>query len=187
MNILEKVIVFFGLTSIIYIILDVIISRIKHNKTTQTGLDGETKEKFQKLAGIKPHETGFLKNSSPRLVEQTNNKIIEAMLKAAETSDFPAPDETIPVKSTPITKIPVSTMATDSFAEIPLSRVSKEAKEQMAEIARKDIEKTLEAEAQRNIKLFPNLVEESIKVEDETGVKPTKTKRKYTKRKYKAN
>jgi len=186
MNWIEKVIVFVGLTSIIYIILDVIISRIKHNRTPQTGLDEEIKEKFQKMAGIKPHDTGFLKNSSPRLVEQTNNKIIEAMLKAAETSDFPAPDETIPVKSTPITKIPVSTMANDSFAEIPLSRVSKEAKEQMAEIARKDIEKTLEAEAEKNMKMFPKLAE-SVKNENETGVKPTKAKRKYTKRKYKAN
>lgn len=168
MNILEKVIVFFGLTYIVYAFIDVIVQRIKYNRKPKTELDGDVVDKLQKLAGIKPHETGFLKNISPRLFDQTNDKVIEEMVKAAETSDFPAPNETISVKSTPITKIQVGTYTNDPLSDISLSRVSKEAKEQMAEIARKDIEKTLEAEAQKIEKMkadfennpYPQTIEE---------------------------
>lgn len=153
MNILEKVIVFFGLTYIVYAFIDVIVQRIKYNRKPKSGLDEETKEKLQKLAGI-----GVPKNeNNPELLKELADKWTNA--------GFPPQSETIPVKSTPITKIQVGTYTNDPLSDISLSRVSNEAKEQIAEIARKDIEKTLEAEAQKIEKMkadspYPQTIEE---------------------------
>jgi hypothetical protein len=96
------------------------------------------KDSFQKLAGIKPHN----KESAPfnPINKKLNEQIVEALLKAAENSEFPKPDASINVRTTKITTIDRNFGSdNDPLAQIPLSRVSKEGKQKMAEIAREDI------------------------------------------------
>jgi len=118
---------------------------------TQTPMkneDGFDKDTFQKLAGIKPVEVDtndtafkiFLKNNA-----EGKQKIIEALLKAAENNEFPKSDDTLNVRTTKIATIDTNFGDNDPLAQIPLSRVSKEGKQKMAEIAREDIRINTEA------------------------------------------
>jgi CDGSH-type Zn-finger protein len=108
--------------------------------------DGFDKETFQKLAGIKPTNP----NDELRQIIVKNNifakeQIVEALLKAAENSEFPKQDESINVRTTKITTIDTNFGSdNDPLASVPMSRVSKEAKQKMAEIAKEDITKQLE-------------------------------------------
>ena len=144
----------------------------KKNKPTQVEAEFD-KDKFQKLAGIRPvdknnelHET-LVKNNFPK------EQIVEALLKAAENSEFPKPDESINVKTTKIGAIDMKSYGdSDPLATIPMSRVSKEGKKKMAEIAKEDINKQVEQNAERLSTLQPINLDE-----------PKKPKRKYTKRK----
>ena len=115
-------------------------------KPTKTIDDFEFKDDFQKLAGIKP----INENDEIRKIFVKNNangkqQIIDALLKAAENSEFPKPDETINVRTTKIGTIDTN-FGTDNdpLASVPMSRVSKEAKQKMAEIAKEDISNQLE-------------------------------------------
>jgi hypothetical protein len=85
-----------------------------------------------------------------------NEQIVEALLKAAENSEFPKPDESINVRTTKIGTIDTNFGDSDPLAQIPMSRVSKEAKQKMAEIAKEDISKRLE---ESNKSIFPESVE----------------------------
>ena len=113
----------------------------KKNKPTKTITDFEFKDDFQKLAGIKPTNP----NDEIRQILVKNNifakeQIVEALLKAAENSEFPKPDETINVRTTKITTIDTNFGSdNDPLASVPMSRVSKAAKQKMAEIAKEDI------------------------------------------------
>jgi hypothetical protein len=110
------------------------------NKPTQTE-DGFDKDTFQKLAGIKPTNP----NDELRQIIVKNNifakeQIVEALLKAAENSEFPKPDESINVRTTKIGAIDMKSYGdSDPLATIPMSRVSKEGRKKMAEIAKEDI------------------------------------------------
>jgi len=143
----------------------------KKNKPTQTEA-GFDKDTLQKLAGIKPIDTNdearkiFVKNN-----ENGKQQIIEALLKAAENSEFPKQDETINVRTTKITTIDTNFGDSDPLAEIPMSRVSKEGKKKMAQIAKEDIKITTEAKA--NELISKGLV---------TIPEETKPKRKYKKK-----
>jgi len=122
----------------------------KKNKPTQTEhvFDVET---FQKLAGIKPTNP----NDELRQILVKNNiiskeKIIEELVKAAENNEFPKPDESINVQTTKIGTIDMKAYGdNDPLASVPMSRVSKEAKQKMAEIAKEDITIQLEQNAER--------------------------------------
>jgi hypothetical protein len=122
----------------------------KKNKPTQTE-DGFDKDALQKLAGIKPTNP----NDEIRQILVKNNifakeQIVEALLKAAENSEFPKPDETINVRTTKITTIDTNFGSdNDPLASIPMSRVSKEAKQKMAEIAKQDISDRLDAQTKQ--------------------------------------
>jgi CDGSH-type Zn-finger protein len=122
----------------------------KKNKPTQNE-DGFDKEALQKLAGIKP----INENDEVRQIFVKNNaegkqQIIEALLKAAENSEFPKQDETINVRTTKITTIDTNFGSdNDPLASVPMSRVSKQAKQKMAEIAKEDITIQLEQNAER--------------------------------------
>ena len=135
--------------------------------------DGFDKETFQKLAGIKPTNP----NDELRQIIVKNNifakeQIVEALLKAAENSEFPKPDETINVRTTKITTIDTNFGSdNDPLASVPMSRVSKAAKQKMAQIAKEDITTQLEQNVERIAALNPA---------------QSKPKRKYTKRKPKA-
>jgi hypothetical protein len=124
----------------------------KKKKPTQTE-DGFDKDAFQKLAGIKPTNP----NDELRQILVKNNiigkqQIIDALLKAAENSEFPKPDESINVRTTKITTIDTNFGSdSDPLATIPMSRVSVEGKKKMAQIAKEDIKVTTEAKAKEII------------------------------------
>jgi len=141
------------------------------NKPTQNE-DGFDKDAFQKLAGIKPTNPNdelrqiLVKNNFPK------EQIVEALLKAAENSEFPTPDESINVQTTKIGAIDMKSYGdSDPLASVPMSRVSKEGKKKMAEIAKEDINRQLEENTKRIAVLAGLNVDE-----------PKKPKRKYTKK-----
>jgi hypothetical protein len=143
----------------------------KKNKPTQTE-DAFDKDALQKLAGIKPIETTTSELPTNVTTKKLNEQIVEALLKAAENSEFPKPDESINVRTTKITTIDTNFSSdNDPLASVPMSRVSKEGKKKMAEIAKEDINRQLEENAERFATLQPINLEE-----------PKKPKRKYTKK-----
>jgi hypothetical protein len=143
----------------------------KKNKPTQTE-DGFDKDTFQKLAGILPFPTASLDLPTNVTTKKLNEQIVEALLKAAENSEFPKPDESINVQTTKITTIDTNFGSdNDPLASVPMSRVSAEGKKKMAEIAKEDINKQLEENAERFATLQPINLDE-----------PKKPKRKYTKK-----
>jgi hypothetical protein len=151
-----------------------LIYDVQQNKKKPTqSEDGFDKDAFQKLAGIKPIDT----NDEARKIFVKNNadgkqQIIEALLKAAENSEFPKQDESINVRTTKITTIDTNFGSdNDPLASVPMSRVSKAAKQKMAQIAKEDITTQLEQNVERIAALNPA---------------QSKPKRKYTKRKPKA-
>jgi hypothetical protein len=111
----------------------------KKNKPTQNE-DGFDKDALQKLAGIKPIEIKDSEALTNAMTKKLNEQIVEALLKAAENSEFPKSDESINVRTTKITTIDTNFgNDNDPLASVPMSRVSKEAKQKMAEIAKDDI------------------------------------------------
>jgi hypothetical protein len=147
----------------------------KQQSKTQTPTkneDGfEFKDDFQKLAGIKPIETTTSELPTNVTTKKLNEQIVEALLKAAENSEFPKPDESINVRTAKITTIDTNFGDNDPLATIPMSRVSSEGKKKMAQIAKEDIKITTEAKANELIsKGFQSIPAE------------TKPKRKYKKK-----
>jgi CDGSH-type Zn-finger protein len=126
-----------------------LIYDVQQNKNKPTkNEDGFDKDTLQKLAGIKPIETT---SELPTNVttKKLNEQIVEALLKAAENSEFPKQDETINVQTTKIGTIDTNFGDSDPLASVPMSRVSKQAKQKMAEIAKEDITIQLEKNAER--------------------------------------
>jgi hypothetical protein len=121
--------------------------------------DGFDKDVFQKLAGIKPFSTSSLNLPTNATTKKLNEQIVEALLKAAENSEFPKSDESINVRTTKITTIDTNFGDNDPFASVPMSRVSAEAKQKMAEIAKKDIQRQLDEQ------FIPDSVRESAQKE----------------------
>jgi hypothetical protein len=143
----------------------------KKNKPTKNEDGFEFKDDFQKLAGIKEFPTSSLNIPTNVTTKKLNEQIVEALLKAAENSEFPTPDESINVRTTKITTIDTNFGDNDPLATIPMSRVSKEGKKKMAQIAKEDIKITTEAKAN-----------ELISKELVTIPAETKPKRKYKKK-----
>ena len=131
-------------------------SRKKSNPTKKID-DFEFKDDFQKLAGIIPTNP----NDELRQILVKNNiiskeRIIEELVKAAENNEFPKSDESINVRTTKITTIDNNFGSdNDPLASVPMSRVSKEAKQKMAEIAKQDITNRLEENAEKFAALIP--------------------------------
>ena len=123
----------------------------KKSNPTKTIEDFEFKDDFQKLAGITPINP----NDEIREILVKNNlnskeRIIEEMMKAVKNSEFPKSDETINVRTTKITTIDTNFGSdNDPLASVPMSRVSKAAKQKMAEIAKQDITNRLEENAEK--------------------------------------
>ena len=133
----------------------------KKNKPTKNEDGFEFKDDFQKLAGITPVNP----NDEIREILVKNNlnskeRIIEEMMKAAQNSDFPKPDESINVRTAKIYTIDTNFGSdNDPLASVPMSRVSKEAKQKMAEIAKDDISKQLEQNVEKFASIFPDVIE----------------------------
>jgi hypothetical protein len=143
----------------------------KKNKPTQNEDGFEFKDDFQKLAGIKPIEPTNSELPTNVTTKKLNEQIVEALLKAAENSEFPKSDESINVRTTKITTIDTNFGDNDPLATIPMSRVSVEGKKKMAKIAKEDINKQLEQNTKR-IAVLAGLNQDE----------PKKPKRKYTKK-----
>ena len=157
---------------VVIAIVGKLIYDVQQNKKKPTqNEDGFDKEALQKLAGIKPIETTTSELPTNVTTKKLNEQIVEALLKAAENSEFPKSDESINVRTTKITTIDTNFGDNDPLATIPMSRVSKEGKKKMAQIAKEDIKITTEAKATELI--TKGLV--TISAE-------TKPKRKYTKK-----
>jgi hypothetical protein len=120
----------------------------KKNKPTKNE-DGFDKDTFQKLAGIKPIETTNSELPTNLTTKKLNEQIVEALLKAAENSEFPKSDESINVRTTKITTIDTNFGDNDPLATIPMSRISKEGKKKMAEVAKQDISDRLDAQTKQ--------------------------------------
>jgi hypothetical protein len=129
----------------------------KKNKPTKSEPDFEYKDDFQKLAGIKP----IYGNDELREIIVKNNldakeQIVEALLKAAKNGEFPKQDESINMGTTKIGTIHTNFGSdNDPLASVPMSRVSKAAKQKMAEIAKQDITARLEETAEKYATLIP--------------------------------
>jgi hypothetical protein len=159
--------------------------------------DFHSVEAFQKLAGIKPVAKNDILRETLSKNTINGNKIVEALMKAAENSDFPAPQESMNVRTERITTIDLNSYEEkDPLASVPMSRVSNEAKQKMAEIAKADINKQLEtqtsnlhpalkAEFEKELEEANKIVTGQIVNDQRLGVEFTKPKRKYTKRKTK--
>jgi len=121
----------------------------KKNKPTKNEDGFEFKDDFQKLAGIKPIETTTSELPTNVTTKKLNEQIVEALLKAAENSEFPKSDESINVRTTKITTIDTNFGDSDPLATIPMSRISKEGKKKMAEVAKQDISDRLDAQTKQ--------------------------------------
>ena len=129
----------------------------KSIKIQQNEITADEVESFQKLAGIKP----IIPNDEIREILVKNNlnteKITEELKKEFENSEFPAPDQSIPMITAKLTTIELgSKEETDPLGIVPMSRVSKEAKQKMAEIAKQDISDQLEKNAEKFANLIKN-------------------------------
>ena len=129
-----------------------LIYDVQQNKKKPTqNEDGFDVDALQKLAGIKPTNP----NDELREILVKNNilakeQIVGALLKAAQNSEFPAPDESINVRTEKITTIDTNFPSDkDPLASVPMSRVSDEAKQKMAEIAKQDISNQLEQNVEK--------------------------------------
>jgi hypothetical protein len=148
----------------------------QNKKQSRTQMFGFDKDEFQKLAGITP----INENDELRQILLKNNiqgdKIVEELKKEFENSEFPAPDPSIPVITAKLTTIGGDYGDSDPLASVPMSRVSKKAKQKMAEIAKQDISDTLE---EKTKSIFPESVEYTDEYfkPDYSQVKP-KTKKK---------
>jgi hypothetical protein len=167
---------------VLAIVGKLVYDKQQSKKPTQTE-DGFDKDTFQKLAGIKPTNP----NDELRQILVKNNiiskeRIVGELLKAAENSEFPKQDESINVRTTKITTIDTNFGSdSDPLASVPMSRVSKQAKQKMAEIAKEDITKQLEQNAERFIEQVESkLPDEMIKAMMEAPM--VKAKRKYNKK-----
>ena len=147
----------------------------QQSKTPTKNEDGfEFKDDFQKLAGIKPIETTASELPTNVTTKKLNEQIVEALLKAAENSEFPKPDESINVRTAKITTIDTNFGDNDPLATIPMSRVSVEGKKKMAEIAKEDIKVTTKAKADKLASIFPDVIEytDEYSKPDYSNVKP---------------
>jgi hypothetical protein len=142
--------ILFGFFAVLVGFIGKFIYDFQQSKKQTSSEDGfEFKDDFQKLAGIKPYSTSSLDVPTNVTTKKLNEQIVEALLKAAENSEFPKSDESINVRTTKITTIDTNFGDNDPLATIPMSRVSKEGKKKMAEVAKQDISDRLDAQTKQ--------------------------------------
>ncbi len=143
------------------------------NKPTET-IEAEAekfKEQWQNLAGI----------GAPKSAH--NTELLKELADKWSKAGFPESDPSIPVATTKITTIDTKfDNDNDPLVSVPMSRVSKQAKQKMAEIAKQDITNQLEQNAERFIEQVESKMPDEMRkaMMEAQMVKP---KRKYTKRK----
>jgi len=144
-------VILYGFIAFIIGMVGKLVYEIQQNKKREkeadelckTEADFEAKDRFQKLAGI-----GQPKNElDPEIWKYVADKVSK--------EGFPEPDPSIPVTTAKLTTIETKFEDYDPLVSVPMSRVSKEAKKKIAEIAKEDINKQLE----QNASIFPDSVE----------------------------
>jgi hypothetical protein len=123
------------------------VQQNKKKSTKRTIESGFDVDKLQKLAGITGEKHPF------------SAETIEAIKSSIGDMKFPEPDPSIPMNTTKLTTIGGDYGDSDPLAQIPMSRVSKEAKQKMADIAKEDINKQLEQNTEKFASIFPEAVE----------------------------
>jgi hypothetical protein len=127
-----------------------LIYEVQQNKKLEKQDEFEAKDRFQKLAGI-----GQPKNElDPEIWKYVADKVSK--------EGFPEPDVSIPVTTAKLTTIETKFEDYDPLTSVPMSRVSKQAKKKMAQIAKEDINKQLEQNAEKFATLFPNELQSEI-------------------------
>ena len=144
----------------------------KKNKPTET-IEAEAekfREQWQNLAGI----------GTPKSAH--NTELLKELADKWSKDGFPESDQSIPVSTTKITTIDTNFGSdNDPMASVPMRRVSKQAKQKMAEIAKEDITKQLEQNAERFIEQVESKLPDEMRkaMMEAPMVKP---KRKYNKK-----
>jgi len=160
------------LAIVVKLIYDVQQNKYKINEINETALTEaeKFKEQWQNLAGI----------GAPKPAH--NTELLKELADKWSKAGFPESDQSIPVSTTKITTIDTNFGSNnDPMASVPMSRVSKEAKQKIAEIAKEDITKQLEKNAERFIEQVESKLPDEIKkaMMEAPMVKP---KRKYNKK-----
>ena len=144
-------VILYGFIAFIIGMVGKLVYEIQQNKKIEkeadelckTEAEFEAKDRFQKLAGI-----GQPKNElDPEIWKYVADKVSK--------EGFPEPDKSIPITTAKLTTIETKFEDYDPLASVPMSRVSKEAKKKMAEIAKEDIKEQVEKQAS----IFPESVE----------------------------
>jgi hypothetical protein len=152
------------------LIYDVQQNKSKPTKTIEAEAE-KFKEQWQNLAGI----------GAPKSAH--NTELLKELADKWSKAGFPESDPSLPMGATKITTIDTNFgNDNDPLASVPMSRVSNEAKQKMAEIAKQDITNQLEQNAERFIEQVESKMPDEIRkaMIEAPIVKP---KRKYTKRK----
>jgi hypothetical protein len=152
------------------LIYDVQQNKSKPTKTIEAEAE-KFKEQWQNLAGI----------GAPKSAH--NTELLKELADKWSKAGFPESDPSLPMGATKITTIDTNFGSdNDPLASVPMSRVSKAAKQKMAEIAKQDITNQLEQNAERFIEQVESKMPDEIRkaMIEAPIVKP---KRKYTKRK----
>ena len=148
---------------------DVQQKKNKINENTLTEAE-KFKEQWQNLAGI----------GTPKPAH--NTELLKELADKWSKDGFPESDQSIPISTTKITTIDTNFGSdNDPLASVPMSRVSKQAKQKMAEIAKEDITKQLEQNAERFIEQVESKLPDEMRkaMMEAPMVKP---KRKYNKK-----
>lgn len=143
--------IMYGFVALVIGAIGKLIYEVQQNKKKENEADVlckheaefEAKDRFQKLAGI-----GLSKN-------EIDSELFKYQAEIMRKEGFPEPDPSIPVYSTTLATIETKFEDNDPLSNIPMSRISKEAKKKMAEIAKEDIKKQVE----KNTSIFPEAVE----------------------------
>jgi|LauGreDrversion4_2_1035121.scaffolds.fasta_scaffold418056_1 hypothetical protein len=154
------------------LIYDVQQNKNKINEINQTAITEAEKfrEQWQNLAGI----------GAPKSAH--NTELLKELADKWSKAGFPESDPSLPMGATKITTIDTNFGSdNDPLASVPMSRVSNEAKQKMAEIAKEDITKQLEQNAERFIEQVESKMPDEMRkaMMDAPMVKP---KRKYNKK-----
>ena len=151
-------VILYGFIAFIIGMIGKLVYEVQQNKKKEkeadelckTEAEFEAKDRFQKLAGI-----GQPKNElDPEIWKYVADKVSK--------EGFPEPDPSIPVTTAKLTTIETKFEDYDPLTSVPMSRVSKEAKKKMAQIAKEDISNQLEQNAQKFSTLFPNELQSEI-------------------------
>ena len=143
-------VILYGFIAFVIGMVGKLVYEIQQNKKVEKQDEFEAKDRFQKLAGI-----GQPKNElDPEIWKYVADKVSK--------EGFPEPDPSIPITTAKLTTIETKFEDYDPLTSVPMSRVSKEAKKKMAQIAKEDISNQLEQNAEKFATLFPNELQSEI-------------------------